>query len=1103
MSAFGRYELHGRLGRGSLMETFRAKSYGVEGFEKTLVVKRLLPELGERARLVERFVALSRNAFRLSHANVVQLVDLGHVAEEGAGGYYQACEFVHGTDLRALLARARGSAEPFPPALGVYVIAELAKALEHAHRRVDERMSSLDIVHGGVCPSNVLLSWEGEVKLSDFCVALALDELPSELAAERRGPRDAYRSPEARRGDRLDRRADVFSLGVLLRELLTQLPPRLDGHVEASNGPDAPQSEIFGLAARASQDDPEARFENAAQLYEELLLKSYSAGMRATATDLSRWMARLRELPAPVEDLRRVFAPSVGPPRSTGIRGSAGDDARSYVLRARGRFVGRKQELSRFGQQLAYASRGRLVYLALLGEPGIGKSRILVEISRRLKRRSVGVAYYLARCEPYSKDAPHSAVTAMLRALAGLRSNASTDEIRAVEPRLVALGLQEQAVRTLLAQLGLSDQHARTAGPFPLHTAISSMLASLTREQLHVLVWDDAQDMDEASASLLASLGDSLGDSRCAFVFAVRSNTSGGGNRINTSAVVEVGPLAADDVTRLVASRLGAVEVSERVVQVVRARANGHPVLTEELLEELAAAGAIEVVDGSARLWEENLKPPENRSPLDVLADAARQLDEPAQDLIKALAVLGGAGSAEVLTAMLGADSALVAGRLAELGRRGFVGIDAERQPRLYCRLLRDALLAGLDREQERDLHRAAARALANGPHAPRGHAHRVGEHLLEAGESDEAADWFAKSGLALAESGRLDQAFADLGRALVLADLDARADEELAHWVRALARVARHARTGPWLARVHERINAHLATGPGGDLRLRTEMAIDLAQILGMNHHTAGARRLLAAAARQARDWPELEVRAERALAEMALSLGEYTRALSLLEGLHKRTTEERERCHVELALACATAGAGRHDEARRWLERASAIGVELALRCERHRIAALVEGLAGNWECCAIESAKAAELGRMSGSNHEVAESLHQEGDAWLRHGEEARAYAVLKSALSMAREAGSERLVNSNHLLLAYLEALRGSRAAQRQLGERLALAEARVWTRDVSRGRYLLGALLARDGSLTPARNELMLAQEIAEQAGDSLTARDCAETLARL
>ncbi|HEX9622319.1 MAG TPA: protein kinase, partial [Polyangiaceae bacterium] len=181
MSAFGRYELHGRLGRGSLMETFRAKSYGVEGFEKTLVVKRLLPELGERARLVERFVALSRNAFRLSHANVVQLVDLGHVAEEGAGGYYQACEFVHGTDLRALLARARGSAEPFPPALGVYVIAELAKALEHAHRRVDERMSSLDIVHGGVCPSNVLLSWEGEVKLSDFCVALALDELPSEL----------------------------------------------------------------------------------------------------------------------------------------------------------------------------------------------------------------------------------------------------------------------------------------------------------------------------------------------------------------------------------------------------------------------------------------------------------------------------------------------------------------------------------------------------------------------------------------------------------------------------------------------------------------------------------------------------------------------------------------------------------------------------------------------------------------------------------------------------------------------------------------------------------------------------------------------------------
>jgi hypothetical protein len=84
-----------------------------------------------------------------------------------------------------------------------------------------------------------------------------------------------------------------------------------------------------------------------------------------------------------------------------------------------------------------------------------------------------------------------------------------------------------------------------------------------------------------------------------------------------------------------------------------------------------------------------------------------------------------------------------------------------------------------------------------------------------------------------------------------------------------------------------------------------------------------------------------------------------------------------------------------------------------------------------------------------------------------------------------------------------LLAYLEALGGSRAAQRQLGERLAVAEARLWTRDVSRGRFLLGNLLARDGETTAARNELMLAYEIAEDAGDLLTARDCSETLAGL
>lgn len=1097
MSAFGRYELHDRLGRGSLTETFRAKSYGVEGFEKTLVVKRLLPELAERTALVRRFVTLSKHAVRLSHANVVQLVDLGHVVEQGAGGYYQACEFVRGTDLGALLARARGMREPFPPSLGVYVVAELAKALEHAHRRVDERMSSLGIVHGGICPANVLLSWEGEVKLSDFCIGLALDELPVELASERRGPREAYRSPEARGSARLGRRADIFSLGILLRELLTLLPPWQSAPSDAPNGSDGPHAEILALATRASAVDPEARFESAAELHEELLHRSYLAGLRATATDLTRWVARLRDLPAPQEDLRAVFAPT------RADDGSISDaPQRTQALRARGRFVGRKHVLSAFGQQLAYASRGRLVYLALIGEPGIGKSRVLTEVSHRFKKRSVGVAYHLARCEPHAKNAPYSAVTAMLRTLSGLAPGASGEEIEALEQRLLGLGLQEQAVRALLAELQLSHG-PRIQNRFPFHAAIGSLLLGLTREKLHVLVWDDAQDMDEASAALLGMLGDELADCRLAFVFAARGDASGCFNRVSTSAVIELGPLAPGDVVRLIASRLDAAQVPEKIAQLVKARAVGHPVLAEEQVEQLSARGAIEVVDGSARLWEDRLALLEEGTPLDALRSALRSLDGPTLDVLRALAVLGGTSPPEILAAMLGTDPAFIAGRLAELGRHGFVGVESGGHPCLYCLLLRDAALADLDPEQKRELDLGAARALAASAPAAPGHAQRVAEHLLEAGETAEAADWFAKSGLVLADSGRLDQAFTDLGRALVFADLGAHADEELARWVHVLARVARHARTGPWLARVHERIEAHLAEGTPGDLRLHTEMTIDLAQILGLNHHTAAARRLLMTATRRASDWPELRARAERALAELALSLGEYTRALSLLEALHERATEQREHYQVELALARANAGAGRHDEARQWVERVAGVDVDLALRCERHRVEAQVEGLAGNWEHCAVESARAARLGHLGGLNHEIAESLHQEGDAWLRLGEQARAHAVLKSALPMAREVGSERLVNMNHLLLAYLEALRGSRAAQRKLGERLALAQTRVWTHDVSRGRHLLGVLLARDGSIASARRELMLAQQIAEDAGDSLTAQECAETLARL
>src|SRR5579871_6525013 len=173
-AAFGRYRLLERLGQGGMAEVFKAKSYGVEGFEKILVIKRILPELARSQDFVDMFIHEAKLAVRLSHANIVQVFDLGKApANDGSDAYYMAMEYVHGLDLASVLARSRKQQVVLPIQLGVYVASEVAKGLDHAHRRRDEQMRPLGVVHRDVSPQNVLLSYEGEVKVTDFGIAKA------------------------------------------------------------------------------------------------------------------------------------------------------------------------------------------------------------------------------------------------------------------------------------------------------------------------------------------------------------------------------------------------------------------------------------------------------------------------------------------------------------------------------------------------------------------------------------------------------------------------------------------------------------------------------------------------------------------------------------------------------------------------------------------------------------------------------------------------------------------------------------------------------------------------------------------------------------------
>jgi eukaryotic-like serine/threonine-protein kinase len=221
---YGPYTLLQKIASGGMAEIFRARRTGVAGFEKIVAVKRILPHLSHDPSFVQRFVDEARVAAGLAHPNIVQIYDLGRVG----ASYYIAMEYVDGADLRTILRRLRDHAERFPIGLAVLVASRLAAALEHAHGKNGAEGQPLEIVHRDVSPPNVLISFEGSVKLTDFGIARAAIRVAVTEKGELRG-KLMYMSPEQASGQRVDHRSDIFSLGVVLYELLTDQRPFFAG----------------------------------------------------------------------------------------------------------------------------------------------------------------------------------------------------------------------------------------------------------------------------------------------------------------------------------------------------------------------------------------------------------------------------------------------------------------------------------------------------------------------------------------------------------------------------------------------------------------------------------------------------------------------------------------------------------------------------------------------------------------------------------------------------------------------------------------------------------------------------------------------------------
>jgi len=319
----GRYTILDRLAVGGMAELFKATLSGDHGFEKLVAIKKILPHLATDQQFVEMFIDEARITAQLDHPNIVSVFELGTDADTP----YIAMQFVDGLDVLALLRECARVQIRLPAQIAAVIARDVCDALDYAHNALDNTGKPLGIVHRDVSPGNVLLSWRGDVKLTDFGIARAAERRHKTEAGTLKG-KYGYMSPEQVSGGEIDARSDIFSAGILLAEmvmarrlftstndldiLLMVRDARLDRlHKYASEFP----VELRVLTTRALQRRPEDRWQSAAQFRDAL-----DEWLRRTAGTTNRDLAGLigKVINAPTADLEHAD-PGVATASGSGV----------------------------------------------------------------------------------------------------------------------------------------------------------------------------------------------------------------------------------------------------------------------------------------------------------------------------------------------------------------------------------------------------------------------------------------------------------------------------------------------------------------------------------------------------------------------------------------------------------------------------------------------------------------------------------------------------------------------------------------------------------------------------------------------------------------
>ena len=296
-----KYELVQRIARGGMAEIFLAHARGAAGFQKKVVIKRVLPHLSGEPSFVKMFLQEARVGARLSHANIVQIIDFG----QAEGTYFICMEYVEGRSLLDVVVQTRRAGTSIPTGIAVKIVSQIAEGLHHAHNATDSAGEPLGIVHRDVSPSNILVSFGGVAKISDFGIAKAKSALLQTRSGTVKG-KYAYMSPQQCLSQPLDNRSDIFSLGIVLFEvttysrlfarsaealtihaLLTEPVPRPSTLV-----PDYPPI-LEQIVMHCLERDPEQRYPDGLSLHRDLEKYLRDSDQGCGAVDIADFMQTL------------------------------------------------------------------------------------------------------------------------------------------------------------------------------------------------------------------------------------------------------------------------------------------------------------------------------------------------------------------------------------------------------------------------------------------------------------------------------------------------------------------------------------------------------------------------------------------------------------------------------------------------------------------------------------------------------------------------------------------------------------------------------------------------------------------------------------------